>query len=334
MREAPVSVVIPLFNKAAHVLRALRSVSAQTVPPHEVIVVDDGSTDAGPTLVAGLADPRIRLLRRSPPGPGGYAARNLGVSAAAAPWVAFLDADDAWKPDHLARLLAMIEVAPAEVGCVFTGFENLFSEGPPRSNPYSRLSRDRGVHRLGFDAFLDGWLAAKDCPIWTGCVGFRRDLLTAVGLFPEKRCLRGGDKDLWIRALWAADALCDPTVSATYFRDSENMVTKLTDTSRRHCICTTISEMIGQSAAPRALRLKRLFNMEISQYATRALRGGSLPHEIVHGYYVRQDPLRGITYALATRLPPAALQRTVSFMRSSRRNVRDWASRIRVSRGG
>jgi hypothetical protein len=322
MRTAPITVVVPLFDKASHVLRALCSVADQSVAPHEVIVVDDGSTDGGPDLVEGLRDPRIRLLRRSPPGPGGYAARNLGVEAAAAPWVAFLDADDAWKPDHLERLDALAAQAPAEVGCLFTGFENAFAGEAPRPNPYAALARGRGVHRLGFDGFLDGWLAARDCPIWTGAACFRRDVLVDAGLFPAGRCLRGGDKDLWLRALSLADALCDPAITATYFRDAENMVTRTTDTTRRHCVCPTLSGMIATAAPERAQRLQRLFNMEISQYATRALRTGALPQEIVRGYYVRHDPVRGLAYGLAARLPPGVLREAVTLARSARRRVR------------
>ncbi|TVV73605.1 glycosyltransferase family 2 protein, partial [Sphingomonas solaris] len=96
------AVVVPLHDKGRHIERALRSIAAQTLAPAEIIVIDDASTDDGPGIVA--AFPGVRLLRRSEPGPGGYAARNLGMREAAAPWIAFLDADDAWAPEHLATL--------------------------------------------------------------------------------------------------------------------------------------------------------------------------------------------------------------------------------------
>src|SRR5882724_6939837 len=97
-----IAVVIPLYNKGLHIRRALDSVLAQSRRPDEIIIVDDNSSDEGPAEVAKYADPRIRLLHRTTPGPGGYAARNLAIEHAHSEWIAFLDADDAWTFDHLA----------------------------------------------------------------------------------------------------------------------------------------------------------------------------------------------------------------------------------------
>jgi glycosyltransferase involved in cell wall biosynthesis len=90
-----VSVIVPLFNKAKYIERALRSITAQALSDFEVIVVDDGSTDGGARIAESHPDPRFRLIRQPNAGPG--AARNHGAAEARAPYLAFLDADDAWR---------------------------------------------------------------------------------------------------------------------------------------------------------------------------------------------------------------------------------------------
>lgn len=92
------SVIIPAYNAAATLARALDSVLAQTWPAHEIIVVDDGSTDASATVATGYGD-KIRYLRQH--NAGVSAARNHGVQVASGDWLAFLDADDWYYPDRL-----------------------------------------------------------------------------------------------------------------------------------------------------------------------------------------------------------------------------------------
>jgi glycosyltransferase involved in cell wall biosynthesis len=101
-----VSVVIPAYNAAAYLRDALDSALAQTRPPDEIIVVDDGSTDDTAEMVARYGD-RIRYIRQI--NRGVAAARNRGISEARGHWIAFLDADDLWYPPKLERQCALIE---------------------------------------------------------------------------------------------------------------------------------------------------------------------------------------------------------------------------------
>lgn len=101
-----VSIIIPTHNRAAMLSRALRSALQQTVPPFEVIVVDDASSDETPAVLHALANTNVRYLRHEKP-LGGSAARNTGIHAARGEWIAFLDDDDEWVPEKLERQLAV-----------------------------------------------------------------------------------------------------------------------------------------------------------------------------------------------------------------------------------
>lgn len=94
-----ISIVIPLYNKEKYINRALQSIMAQSYNNYEVIVVDDGSTDTGPQIVKEINDPRFRLIQQS--NAGVSAARNRGIDDAKGDLIAFLDADDEWRPGFL-----------------------------------------------------------------------------------------------------------------------------------------------------------------------------------------------------------------------------------------
>ena len=107
-----ISVVIPTYNRAAQVVEAVRSVTAQTFPPAEIIVVDDGSTDCTAQLFAS-AKPPVRYIRKD--NNGVSSARNAGVKAATSEWVAFLDSDDLWRPEKLERQIKCVNRTGAKV---------------------------------------------------------------------------------------------------------------------------------------------------------------------------------------------------------------------------
>jgi glycosyltransferase involved in cell wall biosynthesis len=297
------AVVIPLYNKGPHVARALDSVLRQTRPPEEIIVVDDNSTDDGVAVVAGYQDPRIRVLRRTQPGPGGYAARNLAINEAKSEWIAFLDADDAWSPNHLAVVAETITAVDAEpndvpLACVFSGFEVVEPSGARRSDRFSRVRGRGAVAVLDFSAVLDTWLELGDCPIWTSASAFPRARLIEAGLFPAERCVRGGDKDLWLRVAALGRTAACPAVTAIYYRDATNMVTRTQSTNARHCMCETIVAMIARHHDRLPRLLKRLFNQEVFNYSVYATRSSDIDRSIWRGFYGREDPMKLATLAL------------------------------------
>jgi len=117
--KALVSVIIPAFNAETHIRQALSSVLAQTYQQIEVIVVDDGSSDATSTIVEKFArkDGRVQLVRQSNAGVG--AARNAAIRAARGKYIAPLDADDFWFPEKLAKQVTCIEQSGADTSLVY-----------------------------------------------------------------------------------------------------------------------------------------------------------------------------------------------------------------------
>ena len=104
------SIIIPLYNKAPYIRKALESVAAQTFTDWECIIVNDGSTDNSMERIRGLEDERIRVISQT--NMGVAAARNNGVAASAGEYICFLDADDWWEPEFLAEIDKLIAAYP------------------------------------------------------------------------------------------------------------------------------------------------------------------------------------------------------------------------------
>jgi glycosyltransferase involved in cell wall biosynthesis len=192
-----VSVIIPAYNAAGCVRRAVDSVLGQGFQDLELLVVDDGSTDATRAVLAEYGD-RLRLLAKANGGPA--AARNHGLSHARGEYVAFLDADDYWKTDKLQRQVALLDARP-EIGFCSTATEVVDSGGRPAGNWPCRV--DAGP--LPDILFMHGTVISGS----TSGVLARRRLIAELGGFDED--LRGfEDPDLWIRLAARTGYACIP----------------------------------------------------------------------------------------------------------------------------
>ncbi len=209
------SVVIPLYNKATHIRRALDSVLAQRCTDFEILVVNDGSTDGGERQVEALDDPRIRLINQ--PNQGVSAARNNGVALANGPYVAFLDADDAWLPHFLDEINRLIDASPdsAMFATAYQTVEN------GRINPRSSASRISRRQTQGvFLDYLD-CLANDIFPFCASCICVNKRIFRQTTGF-DRSLQIGDDIEMWVRLSLISTTCFSPVVSALYHRDAEN----------------------------------------------------------------------------------------------------------------
>lgn len=220
------SVIMPIHNKAPHIARAVASVLAQTFDSFEIIMVDDASTDNSLEIMHSFKDSRIRLLTRSEPGPGGYAARNYAMQEAKGIWAAFLDADDAWLPNHLERLKALADTYP-DVYMLGAGWRTYDGKSYVDC-PYYRAYHNQGNHRLTLVDYLQRCFIQHRRAVHTSIAAVRLDSKVTPNLFPAERAAkRGGDLFAWLRVLTAHKAVAwSNHIGATYYVDSVNMVTK------------------------------------------------------------------------------------------------------------
>lgn len=213
MQEPVVSVVMPLYNKERYVGRAVASVMAQTEGRLELLVIDDGSADAGPAAAKAAGDGRCRVLPY--PNGGVSVARNRGVAAARAPLVAFLDADDAWEPGFLAAALGALARYPSAVAA----FSNIAEEGYPQGS----LPR-RGGERLIVD--YPRWFAThRGLGLWSSNTVCRKAALLAAGGFPPG-VQNGEDTDTWMRLSFQGPVAYVPAALARYELGDQESLSK------------------------------------------------------------------------------------------------------------
>jgi glycosyltransferase involved in cell wall biosynthesis len=185
-----VDVLIPVRNQQRFIVPCLESVRVQTLQPNSVIVVDDGSTDGTPELLDEYAKrwPAVRVIRSLPRGVSH--ARNLGLAASDAPFVAFLDSDDVWMPEKLERQMALFSPDRPQLGFVHCGYIQIDKLGLPLPGAPSVLPSKRGDI---FQAMIADFYHISGSAT---AVVARRELVQKVRGFDET-LLCGEDQDLW-----------------------------------------------------------------------------------------------------------------------------------------
>ena len=198
MKAPLVSVVTPTYNRADLLPATVASVLSQTVPDFELLIVDDGSTDATAASVGAFDDSRIRYF------PERRCARltwlrNSGMRHARGTFVAFLDSDDLWREDKLARQLEVLNTRPS-VGFVLAGYEIFDATGVLRTKLYHPPS---GGAACSFGSLFAPLIRGR-MTLCSSSVLFRRSLLDDVGL--QNEALLTGDYEFFTRLAWAGEA--------------------------------------------------------------------------------------------------------------------------------
>jgi len=234
VRSSPtVDVIIPAHNAAKFLAEAIESALAQQGPSLRVIVVDDGSTDDTAAIARSYGD---AVLVVSQINRGLAAARNRGIAESTAPYLAFLDADDIWRPGKLARQVALLEAHP-DIGLAFTdmvvfsGDFHVEEDGYLRTTPeyagLARVSLGDGAYRLPPEA---GQALMRYNFICPSASLVRRDAIVGVGGFDEafRVC---EDIECWLRLLrtWPAASVEERLVwyrrwSGSLSKDFEAMI--------------------------------------------------------------------------------------------------------------
>jgi len=227
------SVIIPLYNKAAYIDKAIKSVLSQTFQEFELIVVDDGSTDNPLPPKGGSAAERLGKLGFLTPqillphlGFGGAVriveqqnqgvstARNNGVKLAKYDYIAFLDADDTWEPTYLAEMKKLIEAFP-EAG-IYGSSYFIVKNGKKRSAPIGvEQNFDRGLIN-----YCQVYSKTLCMPLWTGATIIRKSIFDVENGF-NPRLKLGEDFDLWIRVAMKYSVAFLNTPLANYNQDVE-----------------------------------------------------------------------------------------------------------------
>ncbi len=183
-----ISVVVPTYNSEKFVCRAIDSILRQTYSPYEIIVVDDASSDNTVNVVQKRFGDKIRLLKNQT-NQGAAATRNVGIKAARGDWIAFLDSDDEWMPNHLECVVEIITKYSLKWCC--GQFQRFFKNVVmPRTESWKSLFK----HDAIFENFFVAWGASP--PIITSGMVINKKMILKAGLFKTSLPV-AEDIDMW-----------------------------------------------------------------------------------------------------------------------------------------
>ncbi|MDB5027565.1 MAG: glycosyltransferase like 2 family protein [Candidatus Eremiobacteraeota bacterium] len=274
---SPVSfgVVIPAYNAERYLERSLGSVARQTYAPARVMVVDDESQDGSAERALALG---AEVLRRPHGGPA--RARNAGVAALETDWIAFLDADDAWRPQTLERFATAIGCCP-DVRVVFGDYDVDEPRAPiaswfARDAAYASIARrpvSPGIVRCDRQMLVAA-LVRSLAFVSTSSLAVRRDAFVGIGGFDEGLIV-AEDLDLLLRLFTQSTAAVVEEVLSTYHLHGDNLSKDAGVNAEWELrVLERVRERPDRYPAPAATLLTRERPVRLARAGTYALRGG------------------------------------------------------------
>ncbi|MEM9422388.1 MAG: glycosyltransferase family A protein [Pseudomonadota bacterium] len=212
-----ISVIIPCHNAEAYLSRALSSVLAQSVSVDQVIIVLDRCADRSCDVAGSF--PGV-ILEETDLGNGGLA-RNVGVSLATGDWVAFLDADDWWLPDHVANLVGLVGGHSDTVGCL-NAYGRYSHEGQSQGPIRVPEADASALSDIGYRVYPQHYKRVGFFMGMSAC-SVRRDRFLEIGGFAEEM-VRRHDIEMWIRLIHGQRWAWDPRVSSAYQVDTPGSI--------------------------------------------------------------------------------------------------------------
>ena len=189
-----ISVIIPLYNKAPYVAKAIGSVLSQTFNDYELVIVDDGSTDQSAEVARQMIGTHENCRLFSQTNSGVSVARNNGVAVSNGEFLCFLDADDWWEPTFLEEMTKLIAEFP-DAGIYGTNY-TIVNETKHKTR-VAKIGVDEGFEK-GYINYCHVYAKTLNMPLWTGAVCIPRKVFEEMQGFPKDIKL-GEDFLLWIK---------------------------------------------------------------------------------------------------------------------------------------
>jgi glycosyltransferase involved in cell wall biosynthesis len=259
------SVVIPLYNKAEYITASINSVLEQSFIDYEIIVVNDGSTDQSVTLIENITSDKIRIYNQK--NSGVSIARNNGVKFAKGEYIAFLDADDIWKNNHLETLNESIATFP-KAGLYCNNYKINYNGNYTKP---AQFNFDYDNEPIQIQDFFKASL--KDTVVWTSAACVSKQKFLDFGMF-NPLYTTGQDIDLWIRIALKDTIVFHPKQTMIYNKSITDSLSKNEHNKARFALFSSFTDYEKENLSLKnyldqkryGLALRTKINGELSIY--------------------------------------------------------------------